>query len=557
MFWLLLAGVVAIAVMLRVTGRGWDEYTGLHPDERHMAFVVGDMVRGWEDAPGLAALNPRRHHPGYVYGDLPVALVAMLCRLAGVDGFADVLRWGRLAAVLADLLALWCVLVAVRVAGGGMLALVVAAAGYGFMPLAVQHSHFFTVDVFASAAAAMALIYLMGVSLRPRAAAAAGIATGAALACKLSMMVLVVAGLVVAVLAQPRGLRPAVLRVVAFALGAGLAFRLLNASAFDGVLLPAQAWLDSLAQLRASQTVSLDGSPPAWQWVGIRPGLHVAANLAAWGVGPGFALLSLATALTLGRSDRWRVVMVPAVVVLAFVVLLAFRPVQPQRYFLPMLPALVVLTALALERVHAASRCAGLWLAGTSLALMLHLGYGLALNQMHRDEHTRLAASRWIWAHWPPASVIAVETDWDDALPWFVRLPGEKHIRGGFGDNAYRSANLRLTDPWSPAKLEHLTSALSAADYLVISSGRQLDVMPRFPERFPLVARYYAALFAGELGFEPVATFRRPLRVWGLELDDSRAEEPWTVYDHPRVWLFARSRSVDAPALRALLDPGS
>jgi hypothetical protein len=80
---------------------------------------------------------------------------------------------------------------------------------------------------------------------------------------------------------------------------------------------------------------------------------------------------------------------------------------------------------------------------------------------------------------------------------------------------------------------------LDHADYIVISSNRFYDSLRRNPRRFPLSIAYYRALFSGELGFHWWVILRRA-PIWVRSIHDDNADEAWTVYDHPRVFIFKR-----------------
>lgn len=63
--------------------------------------------------------------------------------------------------------------------------------------------------------------------------------------------------------------------------------------------------------------------------------------------------------------------------------------------------------------------------------------------------------------------------------------------------------------------------------------------------KYPRLNEYYRKLFSGELGFEPVAEFSSypAIEIAGATLiafPDEKAEETWTVFDHPVVRIFKR-----------------
>ena len=88
--------------------------------------------------------------------------------------------------------------------------------------------------------------------------------------------------------------------------------------------------------------------------------------------------------------------------------------------------------------------------------------------------------------------------------------------------------------------------SLASANVVVISSQRLLNSIPKLPDRYPMTIRYYDLLFAGKLGFKLAAHFDNHPNLVGITLDDTSADESFSVYDHPPVWIFA---------LRARLDP--
>ncbi len=146
-------------------------------------------------------------------------------------------------------------------------------------------------------------------------------------------------------------------------------------------------------------------------------------------------------------------------------------------------------------------------------------------------------------------SAIANE-HFDDPLPF--SMDG----RMAFGPGPYRGLDLTLYDEDTPQKLEQLLNVLDEADYISMSSGRLWQSIPRLPMRYPVTTRYYELLFAGELGFEKVAEFHSYPRLFGLEFDDTWAEEQFTVYDHPKVLIYRKTDDYDRERVRALLTAG-
>ncbi len=143
-------------------------------------------------------------------------------------------------------------------------------------------------------------------------------------------------------------------------------------------------------------------------------------------------------------------------------------------------------------------------------------------------------------------SAIATEGSWDDALP----LP-----MTGLDPYGVQYQNYALQMSWddTPQKRARLEFVLAHADYIVISSNRFYDALSRNPRRWPMTLEYYRALFNGELGFELAAAFSSQPNLGPLEIDDRWAEETFTVYDHPRVFVFRKTAQFSDVTAAAVL----
>ena len=135
-------------------------------------------------------------------------------------------------------------------------------------------------------------------------------------------------------------------------------------------------------------------------------------------------------------------------------------------------------------------------------------------------------------------------------------LPFSMDGRIAFGSGPYRGLDLTLYDEDTPEKLEKLLDVLDEADYVSMSSGRLWQSIPRLPMRYPVTTRYYELLFAEELGFEKAAEFHSYPRLFGIEFDDTWAEEQFTVYDHPKVLIYRKTDDFDRERVEALLSEG-
>jgi YYY domain-containing protein len=170
-------------------------------------------------------------------------------------------------------------------------------------------------------------------------------------------------------------------------------------------------------------------------------------------------------------------------------------------------------------------------------------------------------------------SVLANE-HWDDQLP--VRMEGRDPFFNWYrGLSSSPTALLNLYDADTAQKRESLLTWLDEADYIIMSSNRLYASIPRLPQRYPLTTAYYRHLFAENLGFDFVAEFvsypsigpcqfpdqelpfSPPAAEYSTQLPCSislpAAEEAFSVYDHPQVFIFAKTDTYSRARVEALL----
>jgi YYY domain-containing protein len=162
---------------------------------------------------------------------------------------------------------------------------------------------------------------------------------------------------------------------------------------------------------------------------------------------------------------------------------------------------------------------------------------------------------------------IANEGDWDDGLP--LRLGAYD----GFAGIYPLDLNFHMYRDDTPEMLVRFERILEEAEYILITSSRQWGSLPRLPERFPLVTQYYRYLlgcpadkeiewcynvaqvgdFQGQLGFELVQIFQSEPTLGPVSINTQFAEEAFTVYDHPKVFVFRKTDDFDSQRVSELL----
>jgi len=163
-------------------------------------------------------------------------------------------------------------------------------------------------------------------------------------------------------------------------------------------------------------------------------------------------------------------------------------------------------------------------------------------------------------------SVISNES-WDEGLP--VPYEGRDPFR-----QLYRGLTMQVRWIDDANKRQMFLDTIAQADYIIVPSQRAVWATCRLPQMYPMTMAYYRALFSEQLGFKQVAIFSAPLQLGPLFVSDLAgsaawgrapelpifnhsllaAEEAFTVYDHPPVWIFKKQTGFDLGAVQRILD---
>ena len=341
-----------------------------------------------------------------------------------------------------------------------------------------------------------------------------------------------------------------------------------------------EQWKDEMLAERDFQTGTTD-YPPFVQFADNIAFLTPLKNIVLWGLGPGLALSGIAGAIVAAvlmfrRGDLRP--LLPLALLIAVFGWQGMQFVAFMRYFVPIYPVLCLFAAWALvgfwnnagnpevlacigerskrisQRLPALTPLRARIVAGTIIGLVAvsTAWWALAFQNVYAAEHPRLQASEWIYENIPPGSTITHE-EWDDSIPY--NLPA-----GSASDYTFIPLGMYHTD--SVQKIEDLVygrrdkeapDGLADADYVAITSNRVRGSTAKLEREYPATIRYYELLESGELGFDLVAHFKVEPSFLGLAIDDSGAEEAFTVYDHPEVWIYRKGSEFEADRVFALL----
>ncbi|MBN1179139.1 MAG: glycosyltransferase family 39 protein [Anaerolineae bacterium] len=463
----LLLFILVLGLTFRVVGIDWGEGQAIHPDEEFLRQVTSAVAL--PDSVGLyfdtanSTLNPyNRGYGFFVYGTLPLfvtravgealdagleAPVSLPARLmaplmvgrpaeeAWAGAFTGSRVVGRMLAAIFDVGSILFVYLIGRRLHSDWVGLL-AAFFYACAFLAIQQSHFYTVDAFAGFFAAAAIYFSIRAAQTGAwgAFALAGLAVGLGVACKISLWPL---GLIVA-LAGLLWLAARPVSNTSYLRGAGrvalagalalIAFRIAQPYTFVGpgffnVGLNDQ-WLGNMAEIRGQMSGTVDVYH-GHQWANRTPLIFPWVNMVFWGLGLPLGLAAwagwgaAAVQLVRRRSEIHR--FAPLLLTWAWGTVFFFYQgvqwVKSIRYFIPIYSVFTVLAAWAVARLvewawGAQQRRLRHWLALglAGLVFLGALGWAASGTSIYTRSHTRIAASRWIFENVPTAATVYLRT---------------------------------------------------------------------------------------------------------------------------------------------------
>lgn len=554
--------IIAAGVLLRGYGMHWDEGLYLHPDERFIAIVSSERVDlpGRDNLsalldPGNSPLNPRRDGDNgrplsFAYGTLPIYVQSVASWAVNFvtdndhQTYQHVYKVGRPLTVLMDTLTMVFVFLLARRLFGDTAA-VVATALYAFSVLAIQLSHFFTVDVWLTSFVTASLFFAIRYVDKPTLGRALtmGVPVGLAFATKASVPALLLPLLVATgwTVWRSEERQRAFLHVCGAGAVALAAFTVFEPYA----IVRARPFIEDIA-LQSRIVRGHNDVPFTRQFVGLTPGLYELKNLARYTLGPAFTLAGLlGVVFATQRAIRMRdiALCIPLAWVVAYVPTIVLTEAKFLRYALPLVPVLAVLAG-GLLTVGLARYSRNVSLVAVALVLGITAIWAIGFASIYAHEHTRIAASKWMHANIPPGSAVSVES-WDDALPLPYR---------GAPPMSYRQVGFDVYGDEPPEqKVETLASLLQSVDYVILSSNRLIDSVDNLPWRYAVQNEYYRRLLDGQLGFRLVYDGQVQPSLFGYRYDDSGSDESFTVYDHPRVLIFQKVEDFSTAEVRERL----
>lgn len=596
--------ILGIGLSLRLYQLSWDGGYLFHPDERQMMIVTDQVSFPWPPDWELLLSPSSPWNPSFfAYGSLPIYLLRLCTDLVGhvFEGTSTLDAMYIVGRVLSALFDTGTVYLIYRL-GGKLYSEqtgLVAALLVSLTVLHIQLSHFYAVDTLLTFFVVLTVLLSVDAVRRPslRQSVAMGIACGMALATKISaaplLATIFLAWLFGALISVRDGLSRGSAKLASHPwLRALLGCSLTGLVALvTFIVCEPYALIDmvsfSMDVVQESYMArGVADIPYTRQYIGTLRYLYPAWQAMVWSMGiplglAGFssALVAVVQVAVLIRRRQWvqagGLVLPHSWVWSCFAVVGSFHA-KFLRYMLPLIPFLCLWAAWALVSLvrgrGGRSRLRkALGIVGLAIVLVATSLYAVAFLNVYRQDHPWIQATVWLCENLPQWSRVMIE-HWDDPLPLIQGTDGLQC----YGD--YEFIEFQGYDPDDTAKLDHLLAGLDRSDYVILSTNRLYNTIPRLPERYPLTSRYYELLLGEQLGYELVYYSAVYPQLFGVRLVNDtfsdpdlplprmlaegeaghmsinlgRADESFTVYDHPKPLVFRKTSQYSREALLTL-----
>jgi len=577
----LVLGILFLGFFLRIVGHNWDQNHHLHPDERMITMVVNRLE--WPTSISRfftlqSSMNPKF----FAYGSFPLYLLKVVGDIASLfdpklSTYDHINLLGRAISALFDIGTIFLI----KKLGEKVFNCktgIIAALFYAFSVLPLQLSHFYTVDVILTFFILATLYRLIILYEKPnlKNAILSGLCFGLSLATKVSATALLSAiiptllvNLILITTKKIRGIHAKNIKseIVSLFQKRKLVWKILKptipfvliitvAAVVTFLLCEPYALIDFSTfwqQTREQHMMTKNAFvfPYTLQYVNTTPYLYHLKNYFLWGVGPALGIISLAALIYLaihlirefpkpGNENQEAKIMILFIFTVAYFAVIGQFAVKFMRYLLPLYPLFCLFTAYFLKTIQSKNRFLGKIL--FFLTFFPTLFWSVSFLSIYNQPHTRISASKWIDQNIPSDSVLAIE-HWDDPIP----LSGQKK---------YQFETLELYNLDTAQKWQKINRQLKKSNYIIIASNRLYVPIARLTncselppgKCYPQTASYYQKLFTNQLGFSKVVEFtsypKFKIGPFSWTINDSSADESFTVYDHPKIIIFQKTKAL-------------
>lgn len=558
---IVLIGILLFGLILRLWNSNWDSGFHLHPDERAIVLFTLPLQFPLSLEQFFSTTSSWNPH-FFAYGSFPLYLLKIAGSLLSVfdiqlHTYDKIHIIGRVLSAIFDTATIFVLYLLAKKLFSKVIGLL-AAFFYASSVLPIQLSHFYTVDTMLTFFTLFLLYQLLRFYEQPtkKKALGIGILCGFALATKTSAVV-VLAPITTAIgidfsllfLRQPHKPHAWFPHIPIFLKRLFIEGSLILMSTIGTFfLLEPYAFIDfnefwNQTIQQSAMTKSAFTFPYTLQYVGKIPYVYELQNIILWGMGPVLGISAILGLLfyhiqLFRKQQPHQKIIIFSFFWVYFLIVGSFA-IGFMRYMLPLYPLLCLFAAYFISSVfvslHKKNSLFSVLLVG--IVLLSTLVWTFSFMQIYQSSPTRVLATNWILKNIPPRKTLAIE-HWDDALPLF-------------GQENYTIVTLELYNPESSEKWKRIDQQLATTDYIILASNRlytplqkltDCDTLPPF-YCYTKTAVYYQNLFSGKLGFRKAAEFSVYPKIPFLDIsiDDSSADESFTVYDHPKVIIFQKN----------------
>ena len=548
-----------IGAILRFYKLDWGQGFFFHPDERNIASAVLNLD------PVKGDFNPNF----FAYGSFPIyvtyaigAILSFLTKTNWLE-FGKIILIGRIiSAGLSTLLIPLVYFVFQQLAINnqqlenkqiesskfwGLIAAVFAV----FTPGLIQYAHFSTFEIILTFEYLLALYFAIKITQRGRWRdyIFCAVVIGASIATKMtSLLVVPILPLawIIGRMGQMRQIKRILISLLVVALAAFVLspYNILDFSSFRGTI----NYEGGVAagSLPVFYTAQFFETTPFWYQL-----TQVFPYILGWPL----TVLSLLGCLSYLRR-KTKALLLLTIPILYFIFHAALF-VKWTRYMIPVLPFLVIITVIVLSKWYcfrpknlsnfqfSIFNFQKFWKVLITILTLTTITSGLSFFSIYLQPDTRIAAAKWAEKNIPRDAKILSEV-WDMGLiafnPYFKNI---ELVNFYELDTQISTEGKRIITDKNP-RIDELVKLLEESEYIIVPSRRIYTTRLKFPERFPLGARYYQNLFNGTLGFTKIAEFDL--------LSEANAEETFKVFDHPTVIIFKKEKSLRFSDYRAKLE---
>ncbi len=544
-YMLVLAGILILALAMRMYGTDWEQAGLFHPDERDFLGRVERLNFAELGNPSkFLSVESRLNPHWFNYGSLPLYVLAGWKAI--VSPFTD-LDWnifdlrlpGRNLSALSDTITVFFVFLLARRLFDVRAALIAAT----FAALAVihiQNAHYTAVDAPMTMFVTATIYFSVRIVQegRDRDTILAGTMLGLAIASKFSAAPVAVAIGAAHLLnaAEPilnggdlRSIRRNnVDNAVRGVVLAGAAALLLLVICQPYMIIDWSTYLANVTE-QSEMVRRIRDYPFTRQYIDTTPYWYQIRQLSTWGLGIALGVLVwIGMAWAVGRAliCRDKAIIVVLSYLVLYLLITGWFDVKFLRYMLPAVPLLLVFAGgfvvWSYDRVvrkwHIAARIAVYLVAGIAFASLLH--YSFAYLNVFQGDHPAQQVSQWMRDNAEPDSVV-IQEYWEEGIP---HVPVHERIG--------------MYEPDTLGKYDRVTNLMVGADYLILYSNRLSGTIPRLPERYPVGAEFYQQLFDGGLGYRYAYSADRSPELFGiLYWDDAYARVP---FDEPEGYPYPK-----------------